>query len=129
MKFVAAFLAGYEQFAEITVDTLVAEEVGDELHGGGHEVTAFGAVNGKGASAVFEPGRFDEGGKVAAVIDVKVAEENDVEAGHLRAAFTEAQSAAAAGVYKDARLAVLPDEIAAGSAFVLEFGAAGAQDL
>ena len=44
-------------------------------------------------------------------------------------ALAETEGAAAAGVDENARAAVLPDEIAAGGAFVLKFGAAGTEDL
>jgi hypothetical protein len=46
------------------------------------------------------------------VIDVKVAEEEDVWSGHLRAALAKAKGAASAGVKDDAGFAVLPYEIA-----------------
>jgi hypothetical protein len=95
-----------------------------KLRGGGHEVVSGGAVDWEGALAVFEPGRKDESRKVAAVIDMKVAEEEDVGLGHLRSALSEAESAAAAGVEDDTGAAVIPDEIACRGALSLRLGTA-----
>ncbi len=60
---------------------------------------------------------------------MKVAEEEDVELGDVRAALAEAESAGAAGVDDDTGFAVIPDEIAGGGALRLQLRAAGAEYL
>src|SRR5271168_2497933 len=94
-----ASLARLYQLAEIAPGSVwIAEESVHKLCGGGHEVVSCGAVDREGTLAVFEPGRKDESGEVAAVIDVKVAEEKDVGLGHLRSTLSEAESAASSCV-------------------------------
>lgn len=130
LKFVAAFLVGDQEFAEVAVGAvLIAEKVGDKFGGGGHEVVPRRAVDGQGAFAVFEPGGLNKRGEITAVVDMKVREENYVELGHLRPAFAETKGTATAGIDEHAGAAVLPDEIAARGALVLQFRTAGAEDL
>jgi hypothetical protein len=125
-----ASLAWFYQLAEITPSSAwIAEEFVHKLCGGWHEVVSGGAIDREGALAIFEPGRKDESGEVAAVIDVKVTEEEDVGLGHLRSTFSEAESAATSGVEDDARAAVIPDEITCRGSLILRLGAARAEDL
>ena len=63
------------------------------------------------------------------MINVEVRKENHVELGHLRATLPEAKGAATTGIDEHTRTTILPDEITAGGAFVLQFGSAGAEDL
>jgi hypothetical protein len=122
-----ASVAWFYQLAEITPRSAwIAEEFVHKLGGGGHEVVSCWAVDREGALAVFEPGRKDESREVAAVIDVKVAEEEDVGLGHLRSTLPEAEGAASSGVEDDAGAAVIPDEIAGGGALILRLRTAGA---
>jgi hypothetical protein len=125
-----ASLAWLHEFAEIAPGSVwIGEEVVHKLCGGRHEIVSRGAVDRERALAVFEPGRKDEGGEVAAVIDVKVTEEEDIGLGHLSATFAEAEGTASSGVEDDAGAALIPDEIAGGGALILRLGAAGAEDL
>ena len=48
---------------------------------------------------------------------------------HCRAAFAETQGSASAGIDKHTRAAILPDEVAAHCALVLQLGATGAKYL
>lgn len=130
LQLVGALLTRDKEFTQIAVCAAgFTEEIGDEFGGRRHELVAGGAVDGKRASAVFEPGRFNECGEIGAVIDVEMREENHVELGHLRTAFAETERAASSGVDKHTWAAILPDEIATGGALVLQFGSAGAEDL
>jgi|ERR1700733_5557564 hypothetical protein len=123
-------LAWFYEFAEIAPGSVwIGEEVVHKLRGGGHEAVSGGAVDRKRTLAVFEPGRKDEGGEVAAVIDVKVTEEEDIGLGHLRSTLSEAEGTASSGVEDDAGAAVIPDEITGGGALVLRLGPARAEDL
>src|ERR1700722_1517023 len=98
-----ASLAWLYEFAEIAPGSVrVCEEGVYELCGGGHEVVSCGAEDRERALAVFEPGRKDEGGEVAAVIDVKVTEEEDIGLRHLRSTLSEAEGTASSGVEDDA---------------------------
>jgi hypothetical protein len=118
-----ATLARLYEFAEVAPGSVwTGEEVVHKLCGGGHEIVSCGAVDRESALAVFEPGRKDEGGEVAAVIDVKVTEEEDIGLGHLRSTLSEAESAASSGVEDDAGGAVIPDEIAGGGALSCDSG-------
>ena len=90
----------------------VVEEGVHELGGGWHEAVSRRAEYGEGALAVFEPGRKDQSGEVAAVIDVKMAEEKDVRLRHLCSALAKAESTASTRVEDHARTTVLPYEIA-----------------
>src|ERR1700760_2831683 len=58
-----------------------------------------------------------------------MAEEKNVDPGHLGSALAEAESTATARVEDDARDAVVPDEIAGGCALVLRLRSAGAEHL
>src|SRR5271170_2331026 len=130
LHFVAALLAGVQELAEIAIDAALSIEViRDEFGSRGHEVISLRAIDGQGAMPIFEPGGLDQRGKVAAVIDVEVAEEDYVEVRHLRTALAEAKGAASSGVNERTRSAVFPDEIAARSALVLQFRPAGAEHL
>src|ERR1700761_2657434 len=125
-----ASLAWLYEFAEIAPGSVrVGEEGVYELCGGGHEVVSCGAVDGERTLAVFEPRRKDESGEVAAVIDVKVTEEEDVRLGHLRSTLSEAESAATSGIEDDAGDAMIPNEVAGRGALILRLGTTGAEDL
>src|SRR5271155_12396 len=101
LHFVAALLAGVQKLAEVAIDAALSiEEIGDEFGCGRHEVISLWAVDGEGAIPIFEPGGFNQRGKVATMIDVEVAEEDYVEVRHLRAALAEAKGAASSGVNK-----------------------------
>jgi hypothetical protein len=108
---------------------VIAKKIGDKFGGGRHEVVGRRAVDGEIAVTVFEPRGLDERGKIGGVVDVKMSEEDYVELRHSRAALAETKSAAATGIDEDSRLTIDPDQIAAGGAFVLELGTAGAEDL
>src|SRR5262249_14688030 len=85
LPLVAALLLLHEEIAQVPVDAAgPPEEAGHELGGRGHEVVSGGAVNRQWPRAVLEPGGLDERREVAAVVDVKVAEQDDVELRHLR---------------------------------------------
>jgi hypothetical protein len=58
------------------------------------------------------------------VIDVEVGEQDCVKLRHMRPGLPEAQRAATAAIDKDARLAVVPHEIAAGRSLIFELRAA-----
>src|ERR1700761_3184153 len=107
----------------------IAEEVMHQLGGGGHVLVSRRAVDGQGAGAISKPGREDQRGEVATVVDMKVAEEEDVELGEVRATLAEAESAASACVDDHTRFAAIPYEIAGGGAVVLHLRAAGAEYL
>lgn len=125
-----ASLAWLYEFAEIAPGAVwIGEEVVHKLFGRGHEIVSCGAVDRERALAVFKPGRKDEGREVAGVIDVKVAEEEDVGLGHLRSTLAEAEGSASSGVEDDSGDAVIPDEVAGGGALILRLGTAGAEDL
>src|ERR1700761_273817 len=107
----------------------IAEEVVHKLGGGGHVLVSRRAVYGQGAGAISKPGRKDQSGEVATVIDMEVAEEEDVELGEVRATLAKAESAASARVDDHTGFAVIPDEIAGGGALVMHLRAAGAEYL
>jgi len=129
LEFVGALFARDEKLAQVAVSAALAKEIGDEFGGGGHEVIGRGAVDGQRAVAILEPRRFDERGEIGGVVDVEVGKENDVELGHARATFAETQGTATTGIDKNTRTTILPDEIAAGGALVLQLRPAGTEDL
>jgi hypothetical protein len=130
LHFVAALFIGGQKLAQIAIGpALGSEEIGDKLRGCGHEVVSRRAVNGQGTLAIFKPGGFDERGKISAVIDVEVSEQQDIELGHLGPALSKAECAASSRIHEHARLAVLPNEVARRRALVLEFRPAGAEHL
>jgi len=130
LELVGAVGVWLDHFAEVAPGPMrISEEVVHKLSGRGHVPVSGRAVDGQGAASFPEPGGKDEGGEVAAVIDVEMAEEEDVEGGHAGAALAEAEGAAASGVEDDAGAAVVPDEIAGGGALIAQLGAAGAEDL
>ena len=125
-----ASLAWLYQLAEIVPGSVwIAEEFVNKLSCGRHEVVSCGAVDGEGTLAILEPGRKDESREVAAVIDVKVAEEEDVGLGHLRSTLAETERAASSGVEDDTGAAVVPDEITGRGALIPRLWPAGAEDL
>src|SRR6476646_3039665 len=79
--------------------------------------------------AIFKPGRENQGGEIAAVVDMKMAEEKNIHFRHLCIAFSKAESAAPSRVHHHPRLPVLPDEIAARGALILQLRPTGAQHL
>ena len=57
------------------------------------------AVQGEWAVTLFKPGREDQCGKIGAVVNVEVREQDHIELGHCRATLSESKSAATTSIY------------------------------
>jgi hypothetical protein len=63
------------------------------------------------------------------MINMQMAEQHHIELGHFRAALTEPKSATATRIDSNPGLSILPDQIAAGSPFILQLRSAGPKHL
>src|SRR5208282_1804957 len=125
LQLIVALLSGYQQLAEIAISAvLMSEEIVNKLHRGRHEVVSLRAIDRQRPIAIFKPRRLDQRGKVAAMIDVKVREQNHIKLRHLRPALAKAKRASSSRIHKHSRSPVFPEEIAARSPLVLQFGPA-----
>jgi hypothetical protein len=86
----------------------LTEEVVHKLSGRRHYVVSRRAEYWQGTLAVSKPGRKDQGREVATVIDMKMAEEKNVDRRHLCSTLPEAESAASSCVNDHTRSTVVP---------------------
>src|SRR5579859_3633475 len=105
------------------------EKIAHKLPRRRHEIVPCRTVHRQRALAFFKPGRKHQSRKIAAVVDVEVTEQNNIQLGHLRSALSEAQGAASTGINENARGAAIPYEIAGGGSLILQLRAAGAEHL
>src|SRR5262249_44156149 len=121
---------GLYQFAQIPPRSVrLSEQILHELSRGWHVLVARRSVHRQWPLPVFKPRREDQRRKIAAVIDMKMAEEKDVHLRHLRAALAKAQSTASSSIQNDTRLAVVPYQVAGRRPLILHLRATGTQNL
>ncbi len=88
---VASFCTWPRQVAQVAPSSMrLTEQITHKLSRGRHKLVSRWTVHWQGALAVFKPGRKYQGGKIAAVIDMKMTELNNIHLGHLRSALTKA---------------------------------------
>ena len=130
LQFVASFSFWIDEVAQIPIRSVrITEEIAHKLGGGRHELVSRRTEYRQRTIAVFKPGRKDQSREVAAVIDMKMAEQKDVHLRHLRSTLPKPKSATASCVNDHTRLTVLPYQIAGRRSLILRLRATRAEYL
>jgi hypothetical protein len=98
----------------------IAEQIVHKLRRRRHVLVPRRSVHRQHPRAVFKPRRKNQRRKIAAVIDMKMAEEKNIQLRHLRSALSKAQRAASSCIHHHACTPVLPDQITGRRALVLQ---------
>src|SRR5579871_3015761 len=95
LQFVASVGLWIHQVAQIAIRSMrIIEEIAHKLRGRRHELVSRRPEDRQGTIPIFKPRRKDQCREVAAVIDMKMAEQKDVHLRHLRSTLAKPKSAA-----------------------------------